>query len=187
MVGKVTVLRIGHRYVRDYRVTMHTALVARAFGAHKMLLASYDDTIIKGIEEVNARWGGDFMVTCIGDRWLEYIKGFKSSGSLIVHLTMYGLHIDDTIDDIRRRFSSSDIMVVIGAEKVPRVVYDISDYNVAIGNQPHSEIAALALFLDRLFEGKELKIDFRGRLRIIPTARGKRVIEMSDEYERQDT
>ncbi|MHC1589292.1 MAG: RNA methyltransferase, partial [Methermicoccaceae archaeon] len=34
--------------------------------------------------------------------------------------------------------------------KVPREVYELSDYNVAVGNQPHSEVAALAVMLDRL-------------------------------------
>ncbi len=174
-MGEVTVLRLGHRYVRDYRVTTHTALVARAFGASKMLLASDDDSILKGIREVNERWGGGFEVICI-DKWLDAIKGFNG---VRVHLTMYGLHIDDVIDKVKEEFNSKDLMVIIGAEKVPRVVYDLSDYNIAIGNQPHSEIAALAIFLDRLFDGKELRLEFKGRLRIIPTAKGKRVIDTS--------
>ncbi len=175
MVGKVTVLRLGHRYVRDYRVTMHTALVARAFGASKMLLASDDDSIVRGLREVNERWGGEFEVICIDD-WLNAIKKFNG---IVVHLTMYGLHVDDVICKVKEEFNSNDLMVIIGAEKVPRVVYDLSDYNIAIGNQPHSEIAALALFLDRLFDGKELRLEFNGRLRIIPTAKGKRVIDSS--------
>ncbi len=183
MVGKIVVLRLGHRYVRDYRVTMHTALVARAFGANSMLLASDDDSIVKGIKEVNYRWGGEFKVICIGsDCWLKAINQFKNEGGIIVHLTMYGLHVDDVVDEIKVRFNSDrDVMVIIGAEKVPRIVYEVSDYNVAIGNQPHSEIAALALFLDRLFDGKELRLEFKGRLRIVPTARGKNVINIKED------
>ena len=64
-------------------------------------------------------------------------------------------------------------MIVIGAEKVPKELYDISDYNVSIGNQPHSEIAALAIFLDRLFEGKQLRQEFRGKMKIVPSGKGK--------------
>ncbi|MGC2387528.1 MAG: hypothetical protein WA460_10645, partial [Nitrososphaeraceae archaeon] len=60
-------------------------------------------------------------------------------------------------------------------------VYTLADYNVAIGNQPHSEIGALSIFLDRVFKGEELKKNFRGaKLRIIPNGKGKRVREASD-------
>jgi len=58
-------------------------------------------------------------------------------------------------------------------KKVPKEAFLLSDYNVAIGNQPHSEIAALAVFLDRYFEGKELEKDFKGKLKIIPSTKGK--------------
>ena len=60
-------------------------------------------------------------------------------------------------------------MIVVGAEKVPGDVYGLADYNVAVGNQPHSEIAALALFMDKLQEGKSLMHEFKGgELKIIP-------------------
>ena len=48
------------------------------------------------------------------------------------------------------------ILIVVGAEKVPRDVYDMADYNVAIGNQPHSEVSALGVLLDRIQRGKQL-------------------------------
>lgn len=181
---RIVVLRIGHRYVRDYRVTMHVALVARAFGASKMLLASDDSSIVEGIKGVNERWGGSFEVECIGSeqsRWLDAMNAWKRDGNIVVHLTMYGLHVDDIIQEVRSRCRDEgrDVMVVVGAEKVPKVVYEVSDYNIAIGNQPHSEVAALAIFLDRMFEGSELRVEFKGRMRIVPTAKGKRVLDMS--------
>ena len=40
-----------------------------------------------------------------------------------------------------------------------------------------TEVAALAIFLDRLLRGKALEREFNGRLKIRPSARGKRVIE----------
>jgi tRNA (cytidine56-2'-O)-methyltransferase len=53
----------------------------------------------------------------------------------------------------------------------------VSDLNVAIGNQPHSECASLAVFLDRLFEGKELTRRFENaRFKILPQARGKKIV-----------
>jgi tRNA (cytidine56-2'-O)-methyltransferase len=48
---------------------------------------------------------------------------------------------------------------------------------VAIGNQPHSECASLAVFLDRFFEGKELTRSFENaKLKIVPQQRGKKII-----------
>jgi tRNA (cytidine56-2'-O)-methyltransferase len=91
----------------------------------------------------------------------------------VVHLTMYGSNLPDVIDEIR---ASENILVVVGAEKVPAEMYDLADWNVAVGNQPHSEVAALAVFLDRLFQGRELCEEFAGGLKIVPTPRGKQVL-----------
>jgi len=167
---KAVILRIGHRYVRDYRVTTHVALVARAFGAEKMLVVNSEDEIKKSIKEVNERWGSDFEVEEVSN-WKSALKEWKSSGNKIVHLTMYGISVDDVVDEIKK--DNKDLMIVIGAEKVPKELYDISDYNVSIGTQPHSEIAALAIFLDRLFEGKQLRQEFSGKMKIVPSGKGK--------------
>ncbi len=68
------------------------------------------------------------------------------------------------------------IMVVVGAEKVPYDVFDVADWNVAVSNQPHSEIAALALFLDYLQQGEELNAKFEhAELEIVPRRKGKEV------------
>jgi tRNA (cytidine56-2'-O)-methyltransferase len=97
--------------------------------------------------------------------WRTYIKEFKGS---IVHLTMYGMPVDEMIGDIE-----GNILVVVGAEKVPRDVFDLTDYNVSIGTQPHSEVSSLAIFLDRLFKGKSIEKDFNGKLKIQPSSRSK--------------
>ena len=55
-------------------------------------------------------------------------------------------------------------------------MYDLADWNVAVGNQPHSEVAALAVFLDRLFMGRELHEAFEGGLKIVPSPHGKQVL-----------
>jgi tRNA (cytidine56-2'-O)-methyltransferase len=70
-------------------------------------------------------------------------------------------------------------MLIVGSQKVPREFYteQVSDYNVAIGNQPHSECASLAVFLDRYFQGKELARDFEGaKVKIVPQRRGKKLV-----------
>jgi tRNA (cytidine56-2'-O)-methyltransferase len=64
----------------------------------------------------------------------------------------------------------------VGAEKVPAEIYELADWNVAVGNQPHSEVAALAVFLDRLFQGRELDGEFEDGLKIVPSPRGKQVL-----------
>ena len=72
-------------------------------------------------------------------------------------------------------------MVIVGSQKVPGEFFSekVSDFNVAIGNQPHSECSSLAVFLDRLFEGKELEKEFENaKLKIIPQARGKKVVKI---------
>jgi len=69
---------------------------------------------------------------------------------------------------------------VVGASKVPKELYQVSDYNVSIGNQPHSEIAALAICLDRIFRGKELIKQFDdAKLRIVPSPNEKKVLNNS--------
>ena len=90
---------------------------------------------------------------------------------------MYGLNIDEVIDELR---NCDKLLVVVGASKVPRELYLVSDYNVAIGNQPHSEIAALAICLDRIFNGKELTRQFDdAKLRIVPSHNEKKVLKNS--------
>jgi len=69
-----------------------------------------------------------------------------------------------------------DILIFVGAEKVPPEVYQRVDFNISVGNQPHSEIAALAIFLDRFTEGKALYEDRNGRMTVIPNERGKTVV-----------
>jgi len=114
----------------------------------------------------------------MGVKYREYIKEWKRKGGVVVHLTMYGIHVDEVIDRIRDE--GKDILVIVGAEKVPREVYELADYNVAIGHQPHSEVAALAIFLDRLFKGEELRIEFPdAKLKIVPQEKGKKVIQLN--------
>ncbi|MEM1731860.1 MAG: tRNA (cytidine(56)-2'-O)-methyltransferase [Desulfurococcaceae archaeon] len=171
---KIYVLRYGHRPGRDKRVTTHVALVARAFGAHGFILGDVvDENVYKTIKKIEKYWGG-FLHLEMGVNSEKYCIDWKEKGGLVVHLTMYGIHIDDVIDKVRR--DRRDILVVVGAKKVPRFFYEIADFNIAIGHQPHSEIAALAIFLDRIYEGKELYIKFENaRQEIIPSNRGKLV------------
>ena len=171
---RVSVLRIGHRVVRDDRATTHAAMVARAFGADRIYMTGIDDSVQDTLDAVGKRWGGQFRVEVIDD-WKGLARDWKRNGGTIVHLTMYGINIGKAIKKIEQ---GSNILVIIGSEKVPREAYDLADYNIAVGNQPHSEIAALAIFLDRVFAGRQLEANFQGGfLRIIPMEKGKKVAE----------
>lgn len=170
----IAVLRLGHRLVRDDRTTTHVALVSRAFGCKKIFMTDVDESILKTITKVCEHWGGSnkFEIEIIQD-WRSLLKSWKKNNGIVVHLTMYGINIEQTSQDYPQ---GKNILVVIGASKVPKDVYFLADMNIAVGNQPHSEIAALAVFLDRYFRGKELVNTFENaKMRIIPTSRGKRV------------
>lgn len=170
---KIYVLRLGHRFHRDKRATTHLALVARAFCADELILDSKDNEIEKSIKKVIDVWGGNFKVK-VEKNWHKFIENFSGEK---IHLTMYGIPIDEKISEIR--CSKKDKLVIVGGKKVPSEVYHLSDYNISITQQPHSEIAALAVFLHELFEGKEIKKEFKGKKRIIPQEKGKKVINTS--------
>jgi tRNA (cytidine56-2'-O)-methyltransferase len=170
----ISVLRIGHRLVRDDRVTTHAALVARAFGADMIYMTGIDQSVNDTVASVSKRWGGKFKVEVVQD-WKSLAKAWKKEGGKVAHLTMYGINIDDMIARLRKE---SKLLVIIGAEKVPQEVFELADYNIAISNQPHSEIAALAIFLDRTFRGKQFKKVFAdAKLKIMPTEKGKKAHE----------
>ncbi len=171
---RIVILRLGHRIQRDQRITTHVGLTARAFGAEGMLLDSDDSGIEKSLNEVSQRWGGSFYVRRITN-WKNEVKKWKDAGGKVVHLSMYGINLPEVINEI----TSYNLLIVIGAEKVPPEIYGLADWNVAVGNQPHSEVAALAVVLDRLqaASGRDpLKKEFTGgELEIVPQRTGKGV------------
>jgi len=165
----ITILRIGHRISRDKRITTHVALVARAFGADKIHIDTVDKKIEATIRSTIGRFGGDFKVET-GVNVKKFIRNWNGD---IVHLTMYGEKLDKSVKDIDKK---RDLLVIVGAEKVPAYIYELADYNVSVGNQPHSEVAALAVFLDRVSNGKWIDKKFDGELEIIPCNKRKKVV-----------
>ncbi|SES93695.1 tRNA (cytidine56-2'-O)-methyltransferase [Methanococcoides vulcani] len=171
---RVVILRLGHRPERDKRITTHVGLTARALGAEGMLLASNDKGIKNAIEDVADRWGGSFYVE--NDvNWKSEIEKWKEEGGKVCHLSMYGINLPDATDEIK---GCEKLMIVVGAEKVPSEIYDMADWNVAVGNQPHSEVAAVALTMDRIAQEEPLRQEFGdAELTIVPMECGKRVID----------
>jgi len=177
---KVAVLRWGHRE-RDKRLTSHVALTARAFGASHFILADVvDEKVEATVAKVMKNWGGKLRFE-MGKPWKQVVKDWKTKGGVVVHLTAYGENIQSS--DVLRRIKAAhkDVLVIVGSQKVPAEFFSkaVSDFNVAIGNQPHSECSSLAVFLDRFFSGHALNMDFEGaKVRIAPQKHGKKVVKM---------
>jgi len=171
---EVVVLRLGHRPGRDERMTTHVGLTARALGADRVVLAGEGASQADTVRDITDRFGGPFE-TETTDAWRARLRDWDGR---IVHLTMYGERVQDVEGEIRRahRTDGEPLLVVVGAEKVPFEVYERADWNVGVTNQPHSEVASLAVFLDRLFEGRELDREWTGAEKtVVPQAIGKRV------------
>ena len=177
----IEVLRLGHRPERDKRVTTHVCLTARALGAKAVRIAEADEHLVKGVRSVAERFGGGFRIED-ATGWKGPIQAWKKAGGQVVHLTMYGIPLHEATPKVLAR--GTPVLVVVGAEKVPGDLYELADENVAVGNQPHSEVAALALLLDRLRGGAWEHDEFPGaRLKVVPTARGKRIEGPDDSEE----
>lgn len=172
----IVVLRLGHRPSRDKRVTTHVALTARAFGAAEVWVSTKDAELEKTINSVVSRFGGEFAIRT-GIKWRDAMRSWKGK---TVHLTMYGERMDEVMRSLK---PLSDLLIVVGAEKVPRDAYNLADWNVSVGNQPHSEIAALAVFMDHLTGGAGLYAEIDGRIKVVPNPRGKTVIDSEKEQD----
>lgn len=175
---KIVVLRWGHRPQRDVRLTTHVALTARALCASGFILSdTQDQHIEQTVTKITKTWGGQFRFE-MGTPWKTAVQNWKAKGGIIVHLTAYGENIQTSDVLSRIKAQNRDIMLLVGSQKVPGEFYsnEVSDFNVAVGNQPHSECSALAIFLDRYFEGKELAEQFQNaKMEIVPKERGKEI------------
>jgi tRNA (cytidine56-2'-O)-methyltransferase len=175
---EVFVLRWGHRPQRDVRLTTHVALTSRALGASGFVLSDVADEHLKmTVEKIVASWGGNFSFA-MGAKWKNVVRDWRGSGGVVVHLTAYGENVQtsDVLERIRN--TKKNVLILVGSQKVPREFYsaEFSDFNVAVGNQPHSECAALAIFLDRFFLGELLGKPFENaKLHIVPQVRGKKI------------
>ncbi len=171
---EIVILRLGHRLPRDERMTTHVALVARAFGAKRIVYSGqHDSGFESSVSRLVSNWGGDFSVS-YEKNYRKALKDLKQEGFAIAHLTMYGMPIMQKLAEMKK---CPKLAVVVGSEQVPGEVYQAADFNISVTSQPHSEVAALAITLDRLLDGKGVEgLDFKGRVRIVPAERGKKVL-----------
>ncbi|MFB6294950.1 MAG: tRNA (cytidine(56)-2'-O)-methyltransferase [Candidatus Nanohaloarchaea archaeon] len=171
----VTVLRLGHRRGRDDRISTHVGLTARQFGADQIIYAGErDENMLDSLQDVVDRWGGPFNVSYT-EAWRPVIDGFDGT---VAHLTMYGTDYRDELPRLEETVEDGDLLIIVGGERVPSDVFDMADYNLAIGHQPHSEVAALAVFLHDLYGGAELDASYADAdIEAVPTEDGKETRE----------
>jgi len=156
----IIVFRYGHRIFRDKRISTHVALVARAFMANKIIYCGdKDNNLEKSIQELKKNFGNDFQIEYCED-WKKKIGQLKNSGFKIVHLTMYGEAFLEKKEELKKE---SDLVVFVGSQKVPSEIYKLADYNISITFEPHSEVAALAIFLNEVYEKKPLEKESKNK------------------------
>ncbi|MAF50617.1 MAG: tRNA (cytidine(56)-2'-O)-methyltransferase [Nanoarchaeota archaeon] len=133
----IEVLRLSHRIRRDIRLSTHVALTSRAFKADKIYYSGQKDSSLENsIKKLNFP--------------IEYVKSptklIKESKSTIIHLTMKG----DDYKKIIPKLKNENLLIIVGSEKVPVGFYKLANYNISVTKFPHSEAAALAVFLENL-------------------------------------
>ena len=177
-MARIFILRIGHRVFRDSRVTTHVCLTARALGADGVIIADQDDKVVEStIRDVTDRFGGPFEVQS-GKHWKQAIRDWRASNGKVVHLTAYGLPLPKILPEIQD--SNGDLLVVVGSEKMPGEIFKLADWNVSVTNQPMSEVAALAVFLDWFKQHREFEHEFsKVRVQIVPSRSGKEIHQVS--------
>jgi len=190
---EVVVLRYGHRPGRDDRMTTHVGLTARALGADRVVFPDNAGQSAATVRDITDRFGGPFAVELREDQ-KAIVRDWDG---VVVHLTMYGERVQDVEAEIREAVglpderaesdaeadptAPRDLLVVVGGEKVPWALYERADFNVGVTNQPHSEVAGLAVFLDRLFAGEELEREWvDADRRVMPEATGKTVVDAEE-------
>ena len=139
----IEILRLNHRVARDKRISTHLALTSRALSVEKVFYSGQKDkSLEESVNKITKRFGGPFEIKHILNP-IKLIKEKKKQNYQIIHLTVYGLDFQKT------KLPNKKMLIIVGGEKVEGEYYYISDYNISIGNQPHSELGALAIFLNK--------------------------------------
>jgi tRNA (cytidine56-2'-O)-methyltransferase len=122
------------------------------------------------VKRICESWGGTFPVA-YEKNFKSLIKKYKEDGFSIAHLSMYGIPLQEKLPKLK---AQKKLLLVVGSEQVPREVYEMADFNISVTGQPHSEVAALAIAMDRLIDFNSL--NFKGKIKIRPSEKGKNVI-----------
>lgn len=173
----IKALRLGHRAGRDDRISTHVGLTARQWGASEIVYSGqHDQNMMESIRDVVDRWGGNFKVSYTE----EWEKLFREFDGFTVVLSMFGEELDKGISEVKDL--DEDLLVIVGGEKVPSWLYEDADLNLSVGSQPHSEVAALAVFLHEYSSGENLYRDFEDAdLKVESKRHGKKVVNLDEE------
>src|SRR3970282_2708466 len=88
---RIVVLRMGHPFFRDSRVTTHVCLTARALGATGVIIADRRDKEVEAtVRDMVERFGGTFQVET-GTPWRHAIRDWKRQGGLGIPLPASGV------------------------------------------------------------------------------------------------
>src|SRR3989442_13853440 len=99
-MARLVVLRIGHRFFRDSRVTTHVCLTARGLGGDGVIIADREDkTVEASIREVGKRFGGKFSIES-GRPWGKTHRDWKDPEGEVGNLTAYGLRLPELIQRV---------------------------------------------------------------------------------------
>ena len=168
----IEVLRLNHRIARDKRISTHLALTSRALSVTKAYYSGQKDgSLEESVQKVVNRFGGPFEIIHTKEP-LKLIKEKKKQNYIIIHLTVYGL----PFTQVEKEIKDKNMLIIVGGEKVEPEYYKVSDYNLSVGNQPHSELGALAVFL---YKYSSIKTKFSdAKIEIEPCERGKKIISL---------
>jgi tRNA (cytidine56-2'-O)-methyltransferase len=167
----IIVLRLGHRAGRDDRISTHVGLTARQWEADEIVYSGqHDSNMLESVRDVVERWGGDFEVKYRED-WKNLFRSFEG---FTVVLSMFGEELNKGLGVVENKLEQ-DLLVIVGGEKVPSWLYQDADLNLSVGNQPHSEVAALAVFLHEINERAIYQGFDDADIEVVPSPHGKEV------------
>ena len=129
----------------------------------KKILVSKNLSLIKAISLINKNSINGVFVINKKKQVIGILMDSDIRKYLLAKTSIKNTKVEDIITEGR------DILFIVGAEKVPAWVFELSDYNIAIGNQPHSEVAALAIAMNKLCPNS-YNTEFDGKLSVIPSA-----------------
>lgn len=168
----IQILRLNHRIARDKRLTTHVALTARAFGANKIYYSGQKDSNLENsIKKVTKRFGGPFQIEH-KEKAIKLIKEKIKQKYTVIHLTVYGIQLKKKLKEIKNK----KLLIIVGGEKVEPEYYNLANHNISIGNQPHSEAAALGIILYQI-NGPKTKFS-NAEIEVIPKEKGKLLKEL---------
>ncbi|MEM3841088.1 MAG: hypothetical protein QXN59_00100 [Candidatus Micrarchaeaceae archaeon] len=152
----------------NYENMLDICLTARALGASSAVFTISNPQLISRLKRscsvVAKKWGGNFSVQFTSN-WKGYLESRRNYKT--VHLTRYGIPVQKRLYTLR---SYKNIIIAISTTKELKSMCTVADFNISITSQPHSSIAAMAIFLNQYFAGRELSLNFsNAKFKVLPS------------------